>query len=155
MCERAEHKRIHSGTSGAPEAVCTLAMSSLTPLPMTVAGSVRWFEGTCRPKPVQTRQFRQRSFAAAYGLGPIPSRRVRAALWRRLLRPAPLSSPLQSTQEVVVLLLRFRTRTQRAAACALHKRYNITCFRFFRRMAETLKIWQTRTILMSLPSSCS
>ena len=48
----------------------TFATSSRRLLPMTVAGSVRWSEGTCRPKPVQTRQSRQRSLplVGEYGL---------------------------------------------------------------------------------------
>ena len=81
--------------------VRTFAASSRSPLPITVAGSVRWSEGTWRPNPVQTRQFLQRSLlTVAYGLFAIQteicrwaSRTKRGRLLIMLPSPAPVKMP--------------------------------------------------------------
>jgi hypothetical protein len=77
-CGVCTHTSVPEGLQGHQEADygrfqgedATFATSSRRLLPMTVAGSVRWSEGTCRPKPVQTRQSRQRSLLllGEYGL---------------------------------------------------------------------------------------
>ena len=77
-CGICTHASVAQGLQGRQEADYgrfqgeerTFATSSRKLLPMTVAGSVRWSEGTCRPKPVHTRQSRQRSLLllAEYGL---------------------------------------------------------------------------------------
>ena len=68
----------------------TFATSSRRLLPMTVAGSVRWSEGTCRPKPVQTRQSRQRSLplVGEYGLLAMGSAKTSSATKCRCMAAA-------------------------------------------------------------------
>ena len=99
-----------------PRTVRTFAASSRRPLPITVAGSVRWSEGTCLPNPVQTRQSLQRSLTltgVAYGLlamTPVQTRFEHAAKSNRVATREVevlhnVASSVASSGELLVKLL--------------------------------------------------